>query len=73
MTELFLLLIGKADMQNRLDNAMHDVNEKFLMLEEAEKNSVRTALIEERSRFCHFITCLKPVVVSAGVAGLMWI
>ena len=50
-------------MQNRLDNALQDVNDKFLILEETEKNAVRTALIEERGRFCLFISFLKPVVV----------
>ena len=50
-------------MQNRLDNAMADVNDKYLQLEETEKNAVRTALIEQRGHFCQFICCLKPVVV----------
>ena len=58
------LAAGKGDIQNRLDNAMQDVTDKYMLLEEAEKNAVRTALIEERSRFCHFVSCLKPVVVS---------
>lgn len=50
-------------MQLKLDVAMQDVNAKYLQLEEAEKNSVRTALIEERGRFCLFISCIKPFVV----------
>ncbi|WAR13604.1 MTSS1-like protein [Mya arenaria] len=53
---------GKADMQSRLDSAMQDVNDKYLLLEEQEKNSLRNALIEERSRFCLFVSCLKPFV-----------
>uniref|UniRef100_A0A0B7A4B2 IMD domain-containing protein n=1 Tax=Arion vulgaris TaxID=1028688 RepID=A0A0B7A4B2_9EUPU len=53
---------GKSDMQQKLDSAMLDVNSKYHQLEETEKNSVRSALIEERSRFCLFITCLKPFV-----------
>ena len=60
-------------MQLRLDHAMQDVNDKYLLLEEAEKSSVRTALIEERGRFCTFVSCLKPVVV--GIHGrncLVW-
>lgn len=32
------------------------------MLEALEKNSVKMALIEERSRFCHFINCINPVM-----------
>ena len=55
---------GKVDIQSRLDNAMQDVNDKYALLEQAEKNAVRTALIEERGRFCLFISCLKPFVVS---------
>ena len=46
-----------------LDVAQRDVNDKRLLLEEMEKNAVRTALVEERGRFCHFISCLKPVMV----------
>ena len=42
---------------------MQDVNGKYLALEETEKRAVRNALIEERGRFCLFISCLKPVVV----------
>ncbi|XP_045194003.2 protein MTSS 2-like isoform X2 [Mercenaria mercenaria] len=53
---------GKQDMQSRLDSAMQEVNDKYILLEDQEKNSVRTALTEERGRFCHFVTCLKPFV-----------
>ncbi|BFZ19245.1 hypothetical protein BsWGS_22283 [Bradybaena similaris] len=53
---------GKSDTQQKLDTAMIEVNSKYHQLEETEKNSVRSALIEERSRFCLFITCLKPFV-----------
>ncbi|XP_033754842.1 protein MTSS 1-like isoform X3 [Pecten maximus] len=53
---------GKSDMQIKLDSAMQDVNDKYLLLEETEKNAVRTALIEERGRFCLFISCLRPFV-----------
>ncbi|XP_076470702.1 uncharacterized protein LOC143300712 isoform X3 [Babylonia areolata] len=53
---------GKNEMQSRLDVALQDVNAKYQQLEETEKHSVRTALIEERSRFCLFITCIKPFV-----------
>lgn len=64
---LFVLCAGKGpgpDLQTRLDSALHDVNDKYMTLEETEKNAVRNALIEERSRFCAFVSCLKPVVVS---------
>ncbi|XP_022082459.1 MTSS1-like protein [Acanthaster planci] len=53
---------GKADIQYRLDSAMHDVNDMYLLLEEQEKNAVRGGMIEERSRFCMLINCFKPVV-----------
>ncbi|KAK6185085.1 hypothetical protein SNE40_007400 [Patella caerulea] len=53
---------GKNDMQSKLDHAMHDVNEKYKLLESTEKNALRTALIEERGRFCLFISCIKPFV-----------
>ncbi|XP_062619165.1 protein MTSS 1-like isoform X9 [Saccostrea cucullata] len=53
---------GKNEMQLKLDNAMEDVNNKYQALETAEKNAVRTALIEERSRFCFFISYLRPFV-----------
>lgn len=53
---------GKNEMQARLDHAMQDVNAKYQQLELAEKNSVRMALIEERGRFCLFISCIKPFV-----------
>lgn len=61
--EQIVLISGKNDMQLKLDNAMDDVNSRYQALEMAEKNSVRTALIEERSRFCFFISYLRPFVV----------
>lgn len=39
----------------------------YLLLEETEKQAVRRALIEERGRFCTFITFLQPVVVGLVV------
>ena len=50
---------------------MQEVTDKYLLLEETEKNAVRGALIEERSRFCLFISCLKPVVVRTRFTLLM--
>ncbi|XP_052541231.1 protein MTSS 2 isoform X9 [Tympanuchus pallidicinctus] len=54
--------LGKGDLQPQLDNALQDVNDMYLLLEETEKQAVRKALIEERGRFCTFITFLQPVV-----------
>jgi len=51
-------------MQSRLDGAMQDVTDKYLILEEQEKRTLRKALIEERGRFCLFVSCMKPFVVS---------
>uniref|UniRef100_A0A8C5R8M1 MTSS I-BAR domain containing 2 n=1 Tax=Leptobrachium leishanense TaxID=445787 RepID=A0A8C5R8M1_9ANUR len=53
---------GKGDLQPQLDHALQDVNDMYLLLEETEKQTVRRALIEERGRFCTFITLLQPVV-----------
>ncbi|KAL8603310.1 hypothetical protein ACOMHN_054006 [Nucella lapillus] len=55
---------GKNEMQSRLEVAMQDVNARYQQLEETQKHAVRVALIEERSRFCLFIACIKPFVVS---------
>ncbi|XP_019910647.2 protein MTSS 1 isoform X7 [Esox lucius] len=54
--------LGRGDVQPQLHNAMQDVSDKYLLLEETEKQAVRKALIEERSRFCAFVSMLRPVV-----------
>ncbi|XP_072925794.1 protein MTSS 2 isoform X8 [Hemitrygon akajei] len=53
---------GKGDLRPQVENAVQDVNDMYLLLEEMEKQAVRKALIEERGRFCTFITFLQPVV-----------
>ncbi|XP_062922702.1 protein MTSS 2 isoform X14 [Mobula hypostoma] len=55
-------LLGKGDLRPQVENAVQDVNDMYLLLEEMEKQAVRKALIEERGRFCTFITFLQPVV-----------
>ncbi|XP_044026749.1 protein MTSS 1-like isoform X2 [Siniperca chuatsi] len=55
-------VFGRGDLQPQLDCAMQDVSDKYLLLEETEKQAVRKALVEERSRFCCFVSMLKPVV-----------
>ncbi|XP_031163550.1 protein MTSS 2 isoform X5 [Sander lucioperca] len=55
-------VFGRGDLQPQLDSAMQDVSDKYLLLEETEKQAVRKALVEERSRFCCFVSMLKPVV-----------
>ncbi|XP_041739777.2 protein MTSS 1-like isoform X5 [Coregonus clupeaformis] len=53
---------GRGDIQPQLDSAMQDISDKYLLLEETEKQAVRKALVEERSRFCTFVSMLRPVV-----------
>ncbi|XP_068567528.1 protein MTSS 1-like isoform X1 [Cebidichthys violaceus] len=55
-------VFGRGDLQPQLDSAMQEVSDKYLLLEETEKQAVRKALVEERSRFCCFVSMLKPVV-----------
>ncbi|KAI5108906.1 metastasis suppressor 1 [Silurus meridionalis] len=52
---------GKDEVRMQLDSALQDVNIRYTELEETEKRSVCRALIEERGRFCSFVTMLKPV------------
>ncbi|ROL43599.1 MTSS1-like protein [Anabarilius grahami] len=54
--------VGRGDLQPQLDSAMQDVNDMYLLMEETEKQAVRRALVEERGRFCTFISFLQPVV-----------
>uniref|UniRef100_A0A3P9P2E6 MTSS I-BAR domain containing 1 n=1 Tax=Poecilia reticulata TaxID=8081 RepID=A0A3P9P2E6_POERE len=53
---------GRGDFQPQLNSAMQDVNDKYILLEETEKQALRKALIEERQRFCCFVSLLQPVV-----------
>ncbi|XP_015369264.1 PREDICTED: MTSS1-like protein isoform X2 [Diuraphis noxia] len=55
---------------NELHKALQDVSDRKAVLEETEKRAVREALIEERSRYCIFVTILKPVL-EEEVAMLM--
>nr|XP_057902729.1 protein MTSS 1-like isoform X3 [Doryrhamphus excisus] len=55
-------VFGRGDIQPQLDSAKQDVSDKYLLLEEAEKQAVRRALVEERSRFCCLVSMLRPVV-----------
>ncbi|XP_057701252.1 protein MTSS 1 isoform X3 [Corythoichthys intestinalis] len=53
---------GKDQARGQLDSALQDVNERYAVLEETEKRAVCRALIEERARYCTFVTMLKPVL-----------
>ncbi|XP_078789441.1 protein MTSS 1 isoform X16 [Oryzias latipes] len=54
--------LGRGDIQPQLNSAMQDVSDKYILLEETEKQALRKALIEERQRFCCFVAMLRPVV-----------
>uniref|UniRef100_A0A3Q1CXD9 IMD domain-containing protein n=1 Tax=Amphiprion ocellaris TaxID=80972 RepID=A0A3Q1CXD9_AMPOC len=60
---------GRGDLQPQLDSAMQDVSDKYLLLEETEKQAVRKALVEERSRFCCFVSMLRPVEEEMSMLG----
>lgn len=60
-------LEGRGDIQPQLDSAMQDVSDKYILLEETEKQALRKALIEHRQRICCFVAMLRPVVVSEVV------
>eukprot|EP00064_Thunnus_orientalis_P001963 superscaffoldBa00000135_g1967 len=60
---------GRGDIQPQLDSAMQDVSDKYILLEETEKQALRKALIEERQRFCWFVAMLRPVVVILDLKG----
>uniref|UniRef100_H2MNM1 MTSS I-BAR domain containing 2a n=1 Tax=Oryzias latipes TaxID=8090 RepID=H2MNM1_ORYLA len=53
---------GRGNLRPQLDSAMQDVNDLYLLMEETEKQAVRRALLEERGRYCSFISLLQPVV-----------
>ncbi|XP_050424159.1 protein MTSS 2-like isoform X2 [Adelges cooleyi] len=52
----------KGTKMNELHKALQDVSDRKAVLEETEKRAVREALVEERSRYCIFVTFLKPVI-----------
>ena len=60
---LSLCVAGKDEVRGQLDSALQDVNTRYAVLEETEKRAVCRALIEERGRFCSFVSMLKPVLV----------
>ncbi|XP_041671957.1 protein MTSS 1 isoform X3 [Cheilinus undulatus] len=53
---------GKDEARGQLDSALQDVNVRYAVLEETEKRAVCRALIEERARYCSFVSMLKPVL-----------
>lgn len=63
MHYIVYVISGKPEAQIALNDVMHDLKNKTYLFEESEKLAVRSALVEERTRFCVFISCLKPVMV----------
>lgn len=63
-TRGFFWIEGKTDLRGQLDEAIRDAGAKYTVLEETEKRSVVSALLEERSHLCLLLSCLKPVLVS---------
>ncbi|KAG7259323.1 hypothetical protein CRUP_006592 [Coryphaenoides rupestris] len=53
---------GRGNLRPQLDSAMQDVSDLYLLMEETERQAVRRALLEERGRYCSFISLLQPVV-----------
>nr|XP_057911008.1 protein MTSS 1 isoform X2 [Doryrhamphus excisus] len=53
---------GKDEVRGQLDSALQDVNVRYAVLEETEKRAVCRALVEERARYCSFVSILKPVL-----------
>lgn len=51
-------------LHNKLNSAIQEVSNYYGMLEEREKQALRSAMIEERSHFCTLFTLLKPAMVS---------
>ncbi|KAH9631250.1 hypothetical protein HF086_011954 [Spodoptera exigua] len=61
----------RADVCMQCDcSSFQDIQERKQQLEEMEEKAVKAALIEERSRFCHFVSLLNPVVVSSDYKSL---
>lgn len=54
---------GQSDtIQSLMDSHKQDVTLRRAELEEVEKKSLRSAMIEERLRYCTFVHMLQPVV-----------
>ena len=51
-----------GDFDPKVEQSISDVTKSIRSLHEVEKSAVRRVLIEERSRYCTFVACLKPVL-----------
>ena len=61
---MFSLVPKHDNLHNKLNSAIQEVSNYYGMLEEREKQALRSAMIEERSRFCTLFTLLRPAMVS---------
>jgi hypothetical protein len=52
----------RHDTDPKVDQSLAELNKHVRNLHEVEKAAVRRVLVEERSRYCTFIACLKPVL-----------
>lgn len=66
-----VVIKGRTELRTQLDEASRDANTKYVLLEDVEKRSVRSALLEERSHLCFLASCLKPVLVCMVICLLM--
>jgi len=58
-----MCIVGKTETNEQLETAVREANERLAALHNLERQSVRSALIEERGRLCLFVCGLKPVMV----------
>ncbi len=52
----------RHDTDPKVEASLCELNKHVRALHEVEKSAVRRVLVEERSRYCTFIACLKPVL-----------
>lgn len=66
--------MGGAELaQKCLSNALQGMHDDYILLEENQRQAVRRALIEQRRRYCAFVHCIKPVMVSIRLTCLLLI
>lgn len=54
---------GTSDnLQSLVDSSMQTVNQQKAELDDVERKSLRSAMIEDRTRYCQFVNMLQPVV-----------
>ncbi|XP_062501018.1 protein MTSS 1-like [Corticium candelabrum] len=55
---------GSVEMQGKMEESMKAASESYQHVEEVERFWMRKLLIEQRSRYCKFVQCFKPVAES---------